>query len=452
MTATLPPRVADGDGIGIVGGGLLGLGVAYALSRRGVPVSVYEATSRLGGLAGTAKLGGIDVDRFYHAVALTDDRVIELARELGLEDRIRWRRLGVGFFHDGRLASMSRPRELIAFPGLKAVDRVRLAAFGVRCRTISDHRQLDDEPVEAWARRVGGSRLWERLWRPLLDAKFDGRFDDLPATYLWSRMRRTTGTRDRSGREVMGWIRGGHQALADAIGDEIRRRGGAILTQAPVRSIVSENGRIVGVALDGGLRRHETVVSTLLRPQMENLLPADVRDALAPDPCRYLGVVCVVARVRKSVSPYYALNITDRSIPLTSVVETTHVVDPEHVGGHLLYVPKYVQPASEQLARPSEEIACDYLGQVQRMFPAFDPHRDVICHQVARATVAEPVHRVGVAGRLPELRLAPGLLSASAAHVYPDIVHAQAIIAVADRVAATLLDAPTAHVTERKAA
>ena len=37
-----------------------------------------------------------------------------------------------------------------------------------------------------------------------------------------------------------------------------------------------------------------------------------------------------MARVRRSVSPYYALNITDRSIPLTSVVETTHVVDPEH--------------------------------------------------------------------------------------------------------------------------
>jgi protoporphyrinogen oxidase len=265
-------------------------------------------------------------------------------------------------------------------------------------------------------------------------------------------MRRTAGTRDRSGREVMGWIRGGHQALADAMGDAIRRSGGAILTQTPVRSIVSENGRVVGVALDSGRRRHEAVVSTLLRPQMEHLLEADIRDTLAPDPCRYLGVVCVVARVARSVSPYYALNITDRSIPLTSVVETTHVVDPEHVGGHLLYVPKYVNPASEQLARPSEELARDYLGQVQRMFPAFDPRKDVIAHQVARATVAEPVHRVGVAGRMPELRLAPGLLSASAAHVYPDIVHAQAIIAVADRVAAALLDAPRAQMPQPAAA
>ena len=61
---------------------------------------------------------------------------------------------------------------------------------------------------------------------------------------------------------------------------------------------------------------------------------------------RYLGIVCLVARVRSSVSPYYALNITDRRVPLTSVVETTHVVDPEQVGGHLVYVPRYVHPDS----------------------------------------------------------------------------------------------------------
>jgi protoporphyrinogen oxidase len=421
-----------------VGAGILGLTVGYRLARRGVPVTVYESSDQLGGLAGTTVLGGVSVDRYYHAVTTEDDRVIALARELDLEDKIRWRRLGVGFYQDGRLASMSTPKDLLTFPGLSAVDRVRLAAFGVRCRTISDHGPLDDQPLEAWARRLGGDRLWERLWRPLLDSKFDGCFDDLPATYLWSRMRRTAGTRDRSGREVMGWIRGGHQALADALGEAIRECGGSVLTGTPVRSIVSENGAVIGVAVDGGLRRHDTVVSTLLRPHMEGLLAPDIRATLAPDPCRYLGVVCVVARVRKSVSPYYALNITDRSIELTSVVETTHVVDPDDVGGHLLYVPKYVRPESEQLARASKDITADYLGQVRKMFPAFDPQRDVIASQVARAIVAEPIHRAGVSDRMPDLATAPGLLSASSAHVYPDIVHAQAIIGVADRLVGAL--------------
>ena len=44
-----------------------------------------------------------------------------------------------------------------------------------------------------------GDALWERLWRPLLDSKFDGRYDDLPATFLWSRPATLAGTRTRAG-------------------------------------------------------------------------------------------------------------------------------------------------------------------------------------------------------------------------------------------------------------
>ena len=438
--------------VGIVGGGLLGLTTGYRLAQQGVPVTVYEASGQLGGLAGTTRLGGVEVDRYYHALTLTDQRVLDLAEELGLEDSIRWRPLGVGFFHDGRLASMSTPRDLLGFPGLRPTDKARLAAFVARCRLISDHVLLDDEPIEGWTRRMGGDRLWERLWRPLLDSKFDGAYDDLPATYLWSRTRRTAGTRDRSGREVMGWIRGGHQQLADALGREIQALGGRVLTREPVRSILSSNGRVQGVVTKDGFRAHDWVVSTLLRPHLEPLLGPDVGRLLPTDPCRYLGVVCLVARVRRSVSPYYALNITDRSVPLTSVVETTHVVDPDHVGGHLIYVPRYVLPDSPELDRPSDEITRDYLGQVQRMFPGFRPDQDVIASQVARARHAEPVHRVGVPDRLPELISAPGLVVASSAHVYPDIVHAQAIVGVAEQVTEQLRGRLETTHTEARAA
>ena len=310
-----------------------------------------------------------------------------------------------------------------------------MAAFVARCRRTEDHAPLDEEPLELWVRRTAGDRLWERLFKPLLDSKFDGEHADLPATYLWSRTRRTAGTRDRSGREVMGWIRGGHQRLADRLAEAIRELGGEVRTSTPVRYVPSSGGRAIGVVLDTGVVRHDVVVTTVLRPHTAQLLGPELEAALAPDPCRYLGIVCLVARVRRSVSPYYALNITDRRIPLTSVVETTHVVDPEHVGGHLIYVPRYVVPDSPELERSSREITREYLGHVAKMFPGFDPASDVIATQVARARVAEPIHRFGAHDRVPDLFPAPGLAVASSAHVYPDIVHGQAILGVAARVA-----------------
>src|SRR4051794_200283 len=87
-------RMSERD-VGIVGGGLLGVGVAYRLACAGDRVTLYERDDRLGGLAGTTDLGGYDVDRYYHAVLPTDDRVLALAEEVALgPDQVRMRRLG----------------------------------------------------------------------------------------------------------------------------------------------------------------------------------------------------------------------------------------------------------------------------------------------------------------------------------------------------------------------
>ena len=436
--------------VGIVGGGLLGLDIAYELAQKGVKVSVYEADKRLGGLAGSTKIGGVAVDRYYHAVTTTDTKVVELAESLGLS--IRWRPLGVGFYHDGTRCSMSTPVEVLRFPGLRLDDKARLAAFVLACGRIKDHEALDEQPVEAWARKLSGNRLWERLWAPLLDSKFDGHYDDLPATYLWSRMRRTAGTRSKGGREVMGAIEGGYQALVDRLAERIRSLGGEVHTSTPVRHIpASASGAAIGVVTDAGLQAHDTVVTTQLRPNLDGMLADDLQRQLGPDPLRYMGIVCVVARVKKSVSPYYAINITDRRVPITSVVETTHAVDPEWVDGHLIYVPKYVRSTNPILERSSEDITDEFLGHVQTLFPDF--HReDVIASQVARTTVAEPVHVASVANRIPPVFAAPGLAVASSARVHPNIVHGQAIAGVAEHVAGEVLARLSMDNTQQRSA
>jgi protoporphyrinogen oxidase len=415
----------------------MGLTAGYRLACSDVDVTVYERDRILGGLAAQTDLDGIPVDRFYHVVLPTDHRVRALADELGLGDRMRFRRTGVGFYHAGSLASMSSLRELLAFPALQPVDRLRLIAFVARCQLRSDHAALDEEPLERWLRRTCGRRLWEGLWRPLLDSKFDGRFDDLPATYLWARTRRMSRTRDRSSHEVMGTIDGGYQLLVDALADAIRARGGKVHVSTPVKSIASSGGRAIGVVTDAGLETYDEVLCTLLPIHRAPLLPDDLARAVGPDRVRYLGVVNLVLRLRGTLSPYYALNITDRRVPLTTVVETTHVVDPATAGGTIVHVPKYVDPRSPERERSSADVRRTYLEHVRTIFPALRPS-DVLAAQVARARAAEPVHVLGHAGRPFDLTPAPGLVVASTASIYPELVNGQAVIGMADKAAAAV--------------
>jgi protoporphyrinogen oxidase len=430
--------------VAIVGGGLLGLTSAYRLLQAGVDVAVYERSTDLGGLVGSFDFAGHPVDRFYHVVLPTDHRVLGLARELGLEGGFRFRPTRTGFYDDGRLFSMSSLREFATFPLLPPHDRVRLAAFVAGCQLTGSPEALDDVPLLEWLRRRCGRRAVERLWVPLLDSKFDGRYDDLPATYIWARTRRMSRTRDGAGGEVMGWLAGGYQRLIDALAARIEELGGELHPGTSVEQITGDHSRATGVVVGGRQRSFDVVVSTLVPPQMQALLAPSFGPEARVDHCRYLGVVCVLVRATRSVSPYYTLNITDRRIPLTTVVETTHVVDPAHVGGTLLYVTRYVDPGHADLSRPSAEVEADYIAHARTMLPGL--REDVIADvTVQRARIVEPVHVLDAGARIPKLAPLPGLVLASTAHVYPEIVNGQSVLGVAERVVDSVLE----HVPDR---
>jgi protoporphyrinogen oxidase len=432
--------VSDGrPSVGIVGGGILGMTAAYRLAQAGVRVELFERAPDLGGLVGSFDFNGQDVDRFYHVVLPTDDRVLGLAEELGLRDRFRFRPTGVGFYDDNRLFSMTTPSEFLRFPILAPHDRVRLASFVARCQLTRGHDKLDDTPLETWLRRSCGRRTFERLWKPLLDSKFDGRFSDLPATYIWARTRRMSKTRDSGGHELMGWLEGGYQTLIDALEARIVALGGKVSPSTAVEGIVGSATGVAGLVVDGRFRAFDHVLCTLVPPMARRLLSDETAARVPADHCRYLGVICLLLRVKRSVSPYYHLNITDRRVPLTTVVETTHVVDPEHVGGTLLYATKYVDTLHEDLDRPSDEIETEYLRHVRQIFPTLRGD-EILDSVVQRARIVEPVHTLGGAKRLPDMFPVPGLALASTAHVYPELVSGQAVTGVAGRVVDGLLD------------
>ena len=191
------------------------------------------------------------------------------------------------------------------------------------------------------------------------------------------------------------------------------------------------------------------MLCTLLPPLARKLLSPELAASVAADHCRYLGVVCLIVRTTRSVSPYYTLNITDRRIPLTTVVETTHVVDPDHAGGHLLYVTKYVDPSHEDLKRDQDELRTAYLAEARTIFPTLRPD-EILSTSVQRAPAVEPVHLLGGAARLPSMFPAPGLALASTAHVYPENVNGQAVLGIVEKVVDGILARLPAH--ERLAA
>ena len=182
--------------VGIIGSGIMGTCIGYFLSKQGVDVEIFEASPMLGGLAGPLTLDdGTTVDRYYHAILSSDSHLRELCEELGIADQFRFHETRMGFFYKGKIHSMNNMIEFLRFPPLGWIDRFRLGLTVLYAQFVRDWHSLESISVEKWLVRLSGSRTFKNIWLPMLKAKFDGGFDNTPATYIWARLVRMKSTR-----------------------------------------------------------------------------------------------------------------------------------------------------------------------------------------------------------------------------------------------------------------
>jgi protoporphyrinogen oxidase len=422
--------------VAVVGGGVLGSMLALRLAEAGIRVTLLERAPSFGGLAAAMDFGGHQVDRFYHVITPADTRMLAAAEELGLGDQLRFRPVKAGFFIDGGLHDFNGVGDLLRFSPLSPLQRARLAWFVGQCQLRSSYGGLDDLPLETWLRRHCGRGLTEKIWKPLLDSRFEGRPEGLPATYLWARTRRMSSARDKgAGGEQFGHLVGGHQRLIDAIVERGRNLGVEARPGAPVEQLVVEDGAVTGVRIGGEVERFDLTLATLQPPALAKLFPDELQPLLAPYPRRWLGVVCLLLKVRRSVSPYYAVNICEPT-PITTAVETSHVLGTDHTDGlRLVYLPRYCAPDAPEQSESDDSIYERFTAQLARMSPTFS-HEDVVDWTVQRARLVEPVHPLGAGARLaPIWPGMPGLGLASNAQIYPWLLNGDSVIRFAEGVA-----------------
>jgi protoporphyrinogen oxidase len=417
--------------VGILGGGIMGVSIGYFLSKKGIQVEIFEASPMLGGLAGPLTLDdGTKVDRFYHAILSSDSHMRELCEELGIDDQLRFNETKMGFFYKNEIHSMNNIIEFLRFPPLGWIDRFRLGLTVLYAQFIRNWHRLEGISVEKWLIGLGGKRTYQNIWRPMLKAKFDGGFDDTPATYIWSRLVRIKSTRKGANqKEEAGHLIGGYISLIHAMAEQIKDAGGKIHLQTPVSKIEIEDNLAIGILVDDELIKFDRIVSTLQPPIFQHLISDasnEYRDFIGKT--EYLGIICPLLVLDRPLTGYWTLNITDDSIPFTGVIETTSYINPQFVGGHhLVYLPKYTAPGSSLQKMSDEEIKELWLGYLEKMFPDFERHwiRYFIMN---RARLVEPLHPVNGTHLIPPVHTPiTNLYLATNAQIYPALTNGESI-------------------------
>ncbi len=446
--------------VAIIGGGIMGISLGYYLAKAGVAVEIYEASAVLGGLAGPLTLhDGTAVDRFYHAILSSDDQLRTLCEAVGIADQLRFQTTKMGFYHDGAIHPMNGVVDFLRFPPLGWPDRFRLGLTVLAAQAVRDWQRLEQISVAEWLQRWSGRNTYENLWRPMLRAKFDGEggdaiFEQVPATWIWSRLVRMKSTRRGANqKEEAGHLIGGYATLLTAMAAQIRQTGGKIHLNCPVQEIVIEQGRAQGVLVANQMIPHDRVICTMQAPVFSRLIPnapAAYRQALTDQ--AYLGIICPLVVLKRPLSGYWTLNITDERVPFTGVIETTAYIEPQFVGNHhLVYLPKYTAPGSPWQQKSDSEIEALWIHHLQRMFPHFDP-QEIVEFRVHRERFVEPLHGLNETAKIPTLETpVADLFLATTAQIYPALTNGESVTRHADcagaKIAATMMSAPRTHPT-----
>ncbi len=291
----------------------MGLAAAWHGVRNGFDVDVLEASSVPGGMAAHFDFGGVSIERFYHFCALSDVDTLEALDALGLKAAMKWRATRMGFYFDGKLYPWGDPISLLTFPKLGPIGKLRYGLQAFLSTRRKDWSKLDKINAEQWYVGWLGRRTYERLWKPLLHFKFYEMVEHVSAAWVWQRIKRIGRSRKSLFEEKLGYIEGGSQTLVDAFVKAIEKGGGRIHLSTPAKSFDLKDGAIAGVTgADGRTFAADHVISTIPTPFVAGLIPevhADLKARYAR--IRNVAVVCVIRELKRPVSKYFWVNISD---------------------------------------------------------------------------------------------------------------------------------------------
>ena len=410
--------------IDIIGAGISGLSTAYYLNRlnRNLLIRVWEKESGPGGLAGNFRTESFSVEKFYHHIFKRDKALQNLIIELGLGNDLKWRRALTGTYYFKQPFRLSSPIDLLRFKPLPIFDRLRFGLMLLHARKVKNWKKLDDISAKEYIIKYGSENIYRIIWEPLFKGKFGRYADDISAAWLWSKIIDRGGSRNKRGVEYLGYLKGGLGRVFTKLVEVLRADGHSVFFNNPITEIELEKDRhVVGIHTKTERIENNLVVSCTQLPNLVDILPdscKEYKNSLSK--IKFLGNVCLVLILSKSLSEFYWTNVTDSETPFVGIVEHTNWADIEDFKNtHLIYISAYLPPEDNRIYMKSEELLDYYLPYVRKIFPNFD--RSIVIESFKwYEPHAQPVVHTGYRNSIPEIQSPiDNLLLCTMAQIYP---------------------------------
>jgi protoporphyrinogen oxidase len=181
---------------------------------------------------------------------------------------------------------------------------------------------------------------------------------------------------------------------------------------------VIKNGIFSGVEINSKIQEFESVFCTAPLPYVSRLIP-DLPEVLKRqyDNLKNIAVVCLIVKLKKSVTKNFWLNINDERMDIPGIVEYTNLYPMDN---HIVYVPYYM-PGEHPKYAESDDIFKSKVKKYLKLINTGLTDDDFIDIHVSRYRYAQPICDPDFLSKLPPVKLPiNGLYVADTSHYYPE--------------------------------
>ncbi len=405
----------------IIGAGFTGLTAALELIE--YQPTLLELEDEVGGLASGFNTSGQKLERFYHHWFTNDEYIMKLVENLGLTKDLDFLESKTGMYFNQSFFKLSSPIDLLKFSALTFTSRIRLGILVLWARRVKNWMKLESITAKDWLTKIGGQQVYRVVWEPLLKGKFGPYSEKVSAVWFWKKLCLRGGSRGKNGKEQLVYFEGGFMRLANEMAAKISAKGGTIQTKVKVEQILIADNKIQGLQTNKGLIECDKVIVTTALPIFAKMLEGQTDQSYINSllEINYIGNVCLIMELDRSLSSYYWLNVNDPSFPFVGIIEHTNLVDKALYGDrNIVYLSKYL-PTTDHIYQMNTDEFLDYATPyIQKMFPNFERFW-IKKANLWKAQYSQPIVEKYYSAKIPNMKTPiDGLYLSTMAQIYPE--------------------------------